>query len=333
MNKIEISWISLWRVLFMMVFTVALFLIKDVLIILFLALVISSAIDAPISFLERRKIPRILGALLIFIFAFAVLALLLYIVIPAAFEELRSVFKLFFPQIEFEKFLKSFDSNKFIGNFELNFKNLADVLMSNGVSFMGVVSAFFGGVSFVVAAAVLSFYLAASREGVERFLKAVLPLEAEEYAIRIYLKSKYKLGLWVKGQLILSLIIGFLVFLGLLILGVKYALVLGILAGILEIIPFVGPVIVGILAFFVAVSESFGLGFAVAALFLAVQQLENHLFVPLVMKRATGLHQIVVIFAMLAGVQIAGFVGIILAVPTAVIIQEIIEDKAAKKRD
>ncbi len=332
MNKIEISWLSLWRVLFMMVFTVALFLIKDVLMILFLALVISSAIDAPVSFLERRKIPRILGALLIFIFALAVLALLLYIVIPAAFEELRSVFKLFLPQIEFEKFLKSFTSNQFIGDFESNFKNLADVLMSNGVSFMNAVSAIFGGVAFVVAAGVLSFYLAASREGVERFLKAVLPAEAEEYALRIYLKSKHKLGLWVKGQLILSLIIGFLVFLGLLILGVKYALVLGILAGILEIIPFVGPVIVGILAFFVAVSESFGLGFAVVALFLVVQQLENHLLVPLVMKRATGLHQIVVIFAMLAGVQIAGFVGLILAVPTAVIIQEIIEDKAAKKR-
>lgn len=332
MNTIEISWASLWRVLFMLIFTVVLFLIKDVLMILFLALVISSAIDAPVSFLERRKIPRILGVFLIFIFVLAVLTLLLYVVVPVAFDELRMLLKLFFPQIKFEQFFKNFGYNQFVGNFELSFKNFSNVLTSGGISFADAVSTVFGGVTFVVAAAVLSFYLAASREGVERFLRAVLPAEAEEYAIRIYLKTKHKLGLWIKGQLILSLIIGFSVFLGLSILGIKYALVLGILAGVLEIVPFVGPVIVGVLAFLMAVSESFGLGLGVAALFLAIQQLENHLIAPLIMRRATGLHQIVVIFAMLAGAQIAGFIGVILAVPTAVIVQEIIEDMASKRK-
>ncbi|MEK7657806.1 MAG: AI-2E family transporter [Patescibacteria group bacterium] len=332
MANFEISWESLWRVLFMMVFAVALFLIKDVLMILFLALVISSALDAPVNFLERRKIPRILGALIIFIFALAVLALLLYIVVPIAFDELRSVLKLFLPQIKIESLFKSLDYNQLINNFESSFKNLANILVSGGVSFIDAVLAVFGGIAFASAAAVISFYMAASRNGVERFLIAVLPADAEEYVLRIYLRAKHKLGLWAKGQLVLSFVVGLLVFLGLQILGVKYSLILGILAGIFEIVPFVGPVIIGILAFLIAVAESWGIGFAVMALFLAIQQLENHLLIPLVMKRTVGLHPIFVIFAMLAGAQIAGFIGVILAVPTAVIIQEIIEDRAAKKK-
>lgn len=332
MANFEISWTSLWRVLFMMVFAIALFLIKDVLIILFLALVISSTLDAPVSFLERWKIPRILGAFLIFMFALAILALLLYTVIPVAFDELRSVLKLFLPQIKFEPLFKSFDYNQLVNNFESSFKNLTNVLMSGGASFMNTILMVFGGIAFTVAAAVLSFYLVVSRKGVERFLIAVLPADAEEYALRIYLKAKHKLGLWAKGQLVLSFVVGLLVFIGLQILGVKYSLILGILAGIFEIVPFVGPVIIGILSFLIAVAESLGIGFAVMALFLAVQQLENHLLIPLVMKRTVGLHPIFVIFAMLAGAQIAGFIGVILAVPTAVIIQEIIEDRAAKKK-
>lgn len=332
MANFEISWESLWRILFMMVFAVALFLIKDVLIILFLALVISSTLDAPVSFLERWKIPRILGAFLIFIFVLAVLAFLLYTVIPVAFEELISILKLFLPEIKFEPLFKSFGYNQLVNNFESSFKNLTNILMSGGVSFMNTILMVFGGIAFAVAAAVLSFYLVVSRKGVERFLIAVLPADAEEYALRIYLKAKHKLGLWAKGQLILSFVVGLLVFIGLQILGVKYSLILGILAGIFEIVPFVGPVIIGILAFLIAVAESWGIGFAVMTLFLAVQQLENHLLIPLVMKRTIGLHPIFVIFAMLAGVQIAGFIGVILAVPTAVIIQEIIEDRAAKKK-
>ncbi len=332
MANFEISWASLWRVLFMLIFAVALLMIKDVLMILFLALVISSALDAPVNFLERRKIPRILGALIIFIFALAVLALLLYIVVPAAFDELRSVLKLFLPQIKIESLFKSLGYNQLINNFESSFKNLANILVSGGVSFIDAVLAIFGGIAFASAAAVISFYLTASRNGVERFLIAVLPADAEEYALRIYLRAKHKLGLWAKGQLVLSFVVGLLVFLGLQILGVKYSLILGILAGIFEIVPFVGPVIIGILAFLIAVAESWGIGFAVMALFLAIQQLENHLLIPLVMKRTVGLHPIFVIFAMLAGAQIAGFIGVILAVPTAVIIQEIIEDRAAKKK-
>jgi len=329
MNQIEISWVSLWRVLLIVIFAVALYFLKDVLLILFLALVISSALDSPISFLEQKRIPRILGTLLVFISVLSVLALILYTIVPLAVLESKNIFgvlnKLEVPD------LGPFGSSQFIENWTSGMEKFAETMLSGGASFIGVISSIFGGIAFVIAAFVLSFYLALHKDGVENFLKAILPIKSEDYAVNVYLRSRQKLGLWLKGQLILSAIVGVVVFLGLLILGVKYSLILGILAAILEMVPFVGPVFTGIIAFLLAVSESWTLGISVIIFFFIVQQMENHLLIPAVMRKTVGIHPVVAVISMLAGAQLAGFVGIILAVPTAVVIQEVIESRAARK--
>ncbi|MEK9154450.1 MAG: AI-2E family transporter [Patescibacteria group bacterium] len=328
---IDISWASLWRILLIVFFALAIFLLRDVFVILFLALVISSAIDTPISFLERRGIPRILGALFIFFMILAVLSVLLYIIVPVAAVEFNNL-SVNIKELEIPA-LGSLVTPEMLQNFEQSLNQFTDVLLAGGTSFVGIIPKIFGGITFVVAVFVLSFYLSASKYGVERFLRAILPPVQEDYVIRIYLRAKQKLGLWLQGQLILSLIVGFTIFIGLMILGVKYGLIFGILGGILEMVPFVGPVITGVLAFFVAVSESWTLAISVIVLFLVLQQLENHLLVPFVMRRTVGLHPVVVVISLLAGAKIAGFAGLLLAVPTAVVIQEIIEDWAARKND
>lgn len=326
----EISWASLWRVLLMVIFAVALYFLKDVLLILFLALVISSALDSPIDFLEQKRIPRILGTLLVFVSVLSVLVLILYTVVPLAILESKNLFrglnKLEVPA------LGPFGTSQFIENWTSGLEKFAETMLSGGASFIGVISSIFGGIAFVIATFVLSFYLALHKNGVENFLKAVLPAKSEEYVVGIYLRARQKLGLWLKGQLILSVIVGLVVFLGLLILGVKYSLILGILAAILEMVPYVGPVFTGIIAFLLAVPESWALGISVAIFFLIVQQLENNLLIPVVMRKTVGIHPVVAVISMLAGAQLAGFVGIILAVPVAVVIQEIIESRAEKKR-
>ena len=179
--------------------------------------------------------------------------------------------------------------------------------------------------------AVLSFYLTVSRSGVEKFLKAILPLTYEEYIVDFYLRVRKNLGLWLQGQLILMFVVGLAVWLGLWILGVKYSFVLGILAGLLEIVPVAGPIFSGIVGFLIASSQSWTLGFYAAILFLVIQQLENHLLVPLVMRKTVGISPVVIVVAILAGFEIAGIIGIILAVPVAVIFQELITDWEKRK--
>jgi len=325
----DISWVSLWRVLFVIAFAVALYLIKDVLLTLFMALVISSALDAPISYLESKKIPRILATIFVFLAALSVLTLLLYTIVPVAIFEMKNLFEKL-EELEIPA-IGAFITPKLTEELKVNLGNLTNLLFSGGVSFIEVIAGIFGGIAFVGAVFVLSFYLAASRDGVERFLRAVLPADAEDIAVKVYLSAKQKLGLWLKGQLILSFTVGILAFLGLWILGVKYSLILGILAAVLEMVPFVGPIFTGATAFLLGVSESLTLGIMVIVLFVIIQQIENHLLIPLVMRKTVGLHPVVAVIALLAGAQIAGFVGIILAVPTAVVIQEIIESRAARK--
>lgn len=324
----DISWGSLWRVLLMLIFAIALYFLRDVLMILATALVISSALDAPVSFLESKKIPRILGTILIFLAVLLVLAALLYTIVPVAITEFGHLFEKL-EELEIPAF-GSF-SPQVISNWRIYLGNLTDLLFAGSASFFEIAGRIFGGLAFMVAVLVISFYLTISRDGVEKFLRAVLPSSSEEYVVKIYLSTRQKLGRWLGGQLILSLIVGAMVFLGLWILGVRYSLILGILAGILELVPYVGPIFIGIVAFLLAISESWILGISTAALFLIIQQLENNLIIPAVMRKAVGLHPLVVVISMLAGFQIAGFLGLILAVPTAVVIQEIIENRAAKK--
>ncbi|MBI5306684.1 AI-2E family transporter [Candidatus Wolfebacteria bacterium] len=328
-KALTITWGSLWKILFMMVLGAAIFLLRDVMLILFLALVISSAFNAPISFLEKKKFPRILATLLIFVSAIVILALLLYTIVPVAISEFGSLSgklgKINLPQ------LGKVSSSELIKNFEKNINVYADALFSGSTSFFDLMSNIFGGVIFVLMVFILSFYLSLSRDGVEKFLRAILPLDYESYVIDLYIRVRRKLGFWLGGQIILSLSIGLITFLGLLALGVNYSLVLGIMAGILEMVPFAGPIFTGIVTFLIAVSQSWFLGISAIVLFVIIQQVENHFLIPLIMRRMIGLHPVIIVISILAGSQLAGFVGIILAVPAAVVIQEILEDWAVKK--
>ena len=328
--NIDISWGTFWKIFFMLLLVAGLFMAREVIIILFLSIVISSAIDSPVSFLQRKRIPRILGTILIFLAVLAVISLLFYIIVPVSIFELKNLLaNMDKMEVPFFGKLGTIVLAEKLGEV-LN--GLSNILFKGGVSsFLSVVSGIFGNVVFVLATFVISFYLSVHQAGVEKFLRAILPMAREDYVVDIYLRVKKKLGFWLQGQLLLMFFVGFSSFLGLWILGVKYALILGIMAGLFEIVPIVGPIFVGALAFLAAVSESFSLGIYVILLFFLIQQLESHVVVPVVMGRIVGISPVVIVISLLAGSQIAGFVGLVLAVPAAVIFQEIIEDRDRKK--
>lgn len=313
----------------MLVLIAALFLAKEILLLLFLAIVVSSAFDTPVTFFEKKGIPRVLTTLLIFLLFLGFLALILYTIIPIGITEfkdlLNNVSRLQLPVFG------TLDGTSFAQNLDKALNRFADLLFSGGVSFLDFISRLFGSVILIITTVVISFYLTVSRGGVEKFLKTILPLTYEDYAVGFYHRVRRKLGLWLQGQLVLMLIVGIAVLIGLLLLGVKYSLILAILAGFLEIVPVAGPIFSGVLGTLVAISDSWLLGLYTAILFFAIQQLENHLLVPIVMKRTVNINPVVVVVALLAGSQIAGIIGIILAVPTAVIFQELLEDWEEKK--
>jgi len=331
MNKFEISWTTLWRVLLMLIFAIMLFLAREALVILFLAIIISSALDGPVWYLKKKGIPRILGTLLIFLTGLIILAVVLYLVIPVALFEFQNVLESFkniqIPNLGTLNISHFANLSKSLGDIE----NLINALMSGGVSLFNILTIVFNNLVFLIATIVLSFYLTINQFGVEKFLKTILPIHYEDYVIEIYLRVRKKIAYWLQGQIILMLLIGILTWLGLSILNVKYSLVLGIMAGIFEIVPMVGPIFSGAVAFLAAVSESWTLGLYVILLFVIIQQIESHILVPLVMRKTLGISPVVVVIYLLAGWQIAGIIGALLAVPVAVIFQEIIDDWERRK--
>lgn len=301
----------------------------DVWVAVLLAIVISSALDASVSWLEKKKIPRIVGTLAIYILLVLAIALILYAIVPVALGELssllKSIGKLDGTALGLE------EASRIIAVVNESLTRVTNLLLSGNISFMDILSKFIGGVSLAIAVFVLSFYLTVDRDGVEKFLLEVMPTGYEDKVLEVYYRTRVKIGQWLYGQLLLSLSVGTAVFFGLWFIGVKYSLVLGILAGLLEIVPYVGPILSGLIAFLIAASDSLVIGLYVLALFILIQQAEGTLLVPLLMRLTTSVHPAAVLISLLVGARIFGFVGIILAVPIAVMAQELMESWANEK--
>lgn len=308
----------------------ALFLMRETVAILLLALLISTVFDTPVDALERHRVPRILGTVLVYFLAFTGLAFLFYAVIPIAILELNNLFKNLGGLLEtnFGFALPSGNLDSFLNP---DLQQFTEALLSGGIPLIEILGNLVGGVMFVLAVIVLSFYLTVSRDGVSKFLVAVFPESLEERVLDLYTRTKRRIAKWFQAQLFLSLVVGTLAFVGLSLLGVKYALVLGLIAGVLELIPVVGPIFAGAIAVVVGLSSSLDLGFYTLLLFLGIQQLENNVLVPLVMRRSTGVHPVMILISILGGAQIAGVVGVLLAVPTAVFLQEMAEQWVNEK--
>jgi predicted PurR-regulated permease PerM len=313
----------------MSAFVLAVYSARDAISILFLAIFISSITDSLVDKLELRKIPRVLGTIIVFFFALLVISLVIYTIIPIAILEVSKLSTNFGGTIG--KILESSGPAKLIDLINLDLNKLADVLLSGNASFFDVLGKFIGGVTSLIVVLVLSFYLTVSRDGVGRFLRDVFPENMEDHVLSIYYRCKRKIGRWFEAQLFLGLIVGVVTYVGLWAIGVEYALVLAIVAGVFEIIPMVGPIFAGAVAVIIGFGQSPSIGLYVLLLFIIIQQVESHTLVPLVMRQAIDMHPVVTLISLIAGFQVAGFAGMLLAVPAAVVIQEVVNDWVAKK--
>ncbi|MDD4762121.1 MAG: AI-2E family transporter [Candidatus Pacebacteria bacterium] len=327
MEKIihEISWGSLWKVLVILAVGAAIFSVRDVLVNIFLALVISTGLNPFVDFFEGKGVPRILGALFVYIIIFVFVGLVIYAVLPIAYLELGGLTTNVM-DLTGNVFNNVTVSGDIVSNLSDKFADIGKSFLPSEFSLLGVLSSLFGGISFVVTAIIISFYLSVSRDGAEWFLRAIMPEKYEDRMVSIFRRSKKRIGFWLQTQVLLSMVVGVLCFFGLWFIGVKHAFVLGLTAGVFEIVPFVGPVFAGGMAVLVALSDSYVLAIYALIVFLVIQQIESNVLIPLFMKRSVGMHPVVVLAAFMIGLKLLGFIGIILAVPTAVILQEALND-------
>jgi predicted PurR-regulated permease PerM len=334
---VEINTGTILRFIFVILLFVFLYALKDVLIIFLFALIIASAISPFANWLDEKGFPRLLGVLLLFLVILSLIVGLLSLVIPFVSQDINQLVSTL-PQFV-AKVSTSLDNVQrgspqyldFLNEVQNILQGFSDYLQQSAQSIFGLITSVFGGVMSAIAILIISFYLSVTKKGIESFLGSVVPEKYESYALNLWKRAEIKVGLWFQGQLLLGLIMGLLVYVGLSLMNIKFALILGFLAAILEIVPMVGPVLAAIPAILLAFLQSPALGLWVIVFYVVVQQLENHLLVPVVLGKTIGLNPVVVIIALLIGKQLAGIPGMILSVPVATIIVEMMDDFAKHK--
>jgi predicted PurR-regulated permease PerM len=319
-----------------------LFVIKDLILVILTSIVLASAVEPGTRWFEKRKIPRAMGVLIIYVLTILLFAAIFYFFIPTLIIDVNNLFN------SLPDYIESFTSRagqlgslpgveSFLDNLSNGSSNSLIGQIGNSVSgatlgFLSTASAIFGGILSFVLIIVLSFYLAVQKDGVASFLRIVIPIQHEQYVLDLWKRAQRKIGLWMQGQLVLGLLIGVLTYLGLMILGIKNALLLAVIAAVFELIPVFGPILAAIPAIgFALAQDGLTAGLLVAGLYLIVQQFESQLIHPLVVKKIVGIPAIIAIIALIIGAQIAGFLGVILSVPVAAAVMEYISDVEKKK--
>jgi predicted PurR-regulated permease PerM len=313
-----------------------LYLIRDVVLIVLTAIVISSAIEPGVNVLRKRRIPRTIAVILIYLVLASLFVTIFYFFLPSVLRDFATFITLM------PTYLEALGRAEAVSTYSqiLGLPSPTDIspgdLMASvrealNISAFGnafsAVSQIFGGVFSFILIVVFSFYFAVVDTGVDDFLRVVSPKSHQAYVLGLWRRSQHKIGLWMQGQLLLAIIVGVLVFLSLTIFNVPHALVLAVIAAVFEIIPVFGPVLAAVPAVAIGfISGGMGLGITVIIIYVVVQQFENHLIYPLVVTRVVGVPPLLVILGLIIGAELAGFLGIILSVPVAATLQELVRD-------
>ncbi|OGE30845.1 hypothetical protein A2631_04120 [Candidatus Daviesbacteria bacterium RIFCSPHIGHO2_01_FULL_44_29] len=291
-----------------------LFQIKEVILILFVAIIFMSALNPIVESLTKRSVPKGMAIALAYVVLIGIIVgLLTLIITPLTAETSNLLFSL--PQT-IQKLAPTLGVDKAVIQQELS--NASQHVLS-------LTLAVFSNFLTLISIAVLTFYLIIDRDRLYKLIISLSPNQKERTE-KLVLKIENKLGAWLRGQVILSLVIGTMSYTLLFLLHIQYALPLSILAGLMEVVPVIGPIVSAIPAILIAYVESPALALFVGLGFFAIQQLENHFIVPQVMKRAVGLNPLIVILAIAIGGKLLGIAGGLLAVPITVVIQIILED-------
>src|SRR3989338_4699781 len=304
--------------------------LRDILLVILTAIIIASFVESSIPLFRRIKINRVLGVVLAYVITIFFLALLFYLFAPLLITETYNLSVFLSSYIPDSSFLNYFKNDAFSGAKDI-VSNLSHSLsLTNLISssnafintlsggFFQVLTVAFGSIFNVVLIVLISFYLSIQEKGIENFLRIILPVQYEEYAVDLWERSRRKIALWMKGQMLLGILITILTYLMLSIMGIQYALLLAIIAGIMELVPY------GILvALIPAISFSYLSGgvssaLMVAGAYIILHQFEVFLFSPLVIKSVVGLSPLVVILSALIGFELGGFWGLVLAIPVSV---------------
>lgn len=324
-TKIEISSKTIVFTVFLLIGLKFLWIIKDLILSLFIAVIIVSALKPLVSFLEKKRIPRFIASLIVYLLFLFCIGNAFGLIFPPLIREITHLVRNLPMIIQ--------NSPPYISTF-INLDSFGQYIPEITNKAFDIVKNIFSNALFIVSTLFFGFYLLLEENAVKKILLKFYEEEEMRLVFTVIERVERRLNAWFWGEITLMAVIGVMTFIGLNLIGMKYTLALSVLAGFLEAVPNIGPVISAIPAAIIGFSHSYFLGFANIALYFLIQQFENNLIVPLVMKKAVGLNPIVTLMALIIGGKLAGVLGILLSVPIMLFLETVlIEILGGRKRN
>ncbi len=325
--KVSFSIPSIIQVIGVLVGIVVIWNLKSVLIPLLVSVIVAVALNPIVQMMTKRKIPRPLAVLIVFAILVALLITLIGLVIPIIASQIGEIVNQG-PTIatQFKDLLTNIGlPNNIIQ--EINIERIGHYASQLEGQISGSVGTLVNGLAQFITIIVFIVYLLLGSSTIgASYDRVVKDWPIRDRLIKVGDKISQKLNYWLRGQIVLSFVIFGFSYLGLRFIGVESAFTLAVIAGMTEAIPIIGPIIAGVIASLVALVTSPVQAILVALYYIILQQLENNLIVPFVMRKALGLPPLTVLFALLVGAKLLGFVGVIFAVPLASIITITVEE-------
>lgn len=322
-RKIEISHRTIIFTVFFLLFLWFLYKIKDILLQFFVALLIMAILNPTVTKFSRYKIPRVVIVLGIYVIFLIVVSFAIGAVIPPLVEQTtafasslqRFVNNLWLPLVLKDQIIEQVVSQ--LAALPTHAAKVTVSLFSNFLAFLAVM--------------VFSFYLLTQKEVLYEQLGFFWGESRKKEIFRIINLIETRLGSWARGQMTLMVVVGAANYIGLTLLGIPFATPLAILAGLLEIVPYIGPILAAIPAVLIGFGVSPITGLAVAALAFLIQQFENYLFVPKIMQRSVGVNPIVTLLALAIGFRLAGVVGLLISIPVFITLEVLTKELLLSK--
>lgn len=323
-RRIEISHRTIIFTVLFLAFLWLIYLIRDIILEFFVALLIMAILNPTVSKLSRFRIPRAVSVFVVYLLALTIIGGVVGAIVPALVPQTTEF------GIGLPKYLAS------LGNWQFGeqiLKELLSILGGLPTQLVKLSLSFFSNLLAVFTVMILAFYLLLIREKLDEQLGVVFGEDRIKQIGKILNLLETKLGGWARGQIALMVLVGIATYLGLILLGIPFSLPLAILAGLLEVVPYMGPILSGIPAVIIGLGISPLMGLATAALYFLIQQVENYVIVPKVMEKSVGVSPIVTLLSLAIGARLAGFVGILIAVPVFITAQTFIDLYLTSRKD
>ncbi|MBC7981935.1 AI-2E family transporter [Candidatus Parcubacteria bacterium] len=328
----------------------ALIQLKSLILSILVAVIVASFIEPLILFFKRIGANRGFAVVLSYLLLVAIFLAFFFFALPPLFKESLTALNSLPDSIKTSDVLNPIQKGLYKtakGIFPeipstISLEDLTSLIASYFSDFAGGIfdtfNRFFDSIVSFILVLVLSIYLSVEEKGVAKFLRLITPKEYEKYVVDLWTRVQKKIGLWMQGQIILMGIVFLVVLVSLSVLKIflgdqiQNILLIALIAGFMELIPVLGTFVSTIVAFLLSsISGGFGVALIVLIVFTLIHQIESHVIYPAVIKKIIGVPPMLVIISLIAGIELAGFVGIILSIPISVLIVEFIDDRARRE--